>query len=229
MLKALDKVGFDFIEVGFHNHDYSLFDKPPFFENSQMIMSTNAMRVDYEFSESKDFKKLVMNEARIACFDIDCLNDFDENVSKIKETLKYVDPLLRHTNIEFLNFFEAYNKNSEKMVEILKIALKNGAKWVVLSDNDYKILPEQLEKTITAIKTQVDIKNIGINCHNKFGYAIDNSLMAIKCGVSYLKGSVNGGDNVNFCNLIPVMALKMKLKTNIESLRDIMSFNKIFK
>ena len=82
------------------------------------------------------------------------------------------------------------------MIEILKIAVEEGATTINVPDtvgyatpNDYL---ELLKKVYSKVKGKNEDVIISTHCHNDLGLAVANSLTAIDAGARQIEGAING-------------------------------------
>lgn len=78
-----------------------------------------------------------------------------------------------------------------KYVKSIKFLKDLGLKNVIIMDSAGYLLPDDVKKIITKITNLFKI-NIGFHAHNNLGYAIGNSIEAIKSGANIIDVSMNG-------------------------------------
>ncbi|MHA1372600.1 MAG: citramalate synthase, partial [Promethearchaeota archaeon] len=136
----------------------------------------------------------------------------DENLSMIKDSIKYFKNLGKEVIFDAEHFFDAYLNNPDYAIRVLKTADDVGADWVVLCDTNGGMLPFDIERVLTAVRESIKAP-LGIHCHNDSGVAVANSLVAVKLGVSQVHGTIDGlGErcgNANLTTIIPNLKLKM--------------------
>ena len=94
-----------------------------------------------------------------------------------------------------------------------------GADYINLADSAGYLLPEGVEKRITALKSALDIP-VGFHAHNNLGVAVANSLKAIEAGASYIdvtcRGLGAGAGNCQAEVLVGILDREKTVETGID-------------
>jgi 2-isopropylmalate synthase len=142
----------------------------------------------------------------------------DENLAMISESVAF----LRARGIEVIydaeHFFDGYAADPAYAVRTIAAALQAGATCAVLCDTNGGTLPEEVGRTVRALRGDLAQINggeprLGIHAHNDAECAVANSLTAVAAGCVHVQGTMNGlGErcgNANLCSVIPALELKM--------------------
>ena len=91
---------------------------------------------------------------------------------------------------------DATRTDHDFLIEILKVAVEEGAKTINVPDtvgyatpSDYKAL---LQRVYTEVRGENEDVIISTHCHNDLGLAVANSLTAIEAGARQIEGAING-------------------------------------
>jgi 2-isopropylmalate synthase len=155
----------------------------------------------------------------------------EENLQMIRDSILYLKKHMDKVFYDAEHFFDGYKANPEYAVESLLAAEAAGADCLVLCDTNGGTLPQELERTIVAVKKRIKAP-FGIHAHNDAEVAVANSLAAIALGALQVHGTMNGyGErcgNANLCSVIPSLKLKMGIEclsdTNLSKLRELSRF-----
>ncbi|MFH0912968.1 MAG: citramalate synthase [Candidatus Omnitrophota bacterium] len=143
----------------------------------------------------------------------------DENLSMIRDTVKF---LVSHGMVVFYDaehFFDAYHANEDYTLKCLLTAQEAGAKTVVLCDTNGGTITSELTKIIRLVRPKINVW-LGIHCHNDSDLAVANSLVAVQGGVDMVQGTINGyGERCGNADLIPIIA-NLKLKMGVDCITD---------
>lgn len=101
------------------------------------------------------------------------------------------------------------------MIEVIQIAVDEGANTINIPDTVGYIMPEEYSDIIKKVRAGVvGIENvdISVHCHNDLGLAVANSLAAIRAGATQVECTVNGiGERAGNTSMEEVvMALKTR-------------------
>jgi 2-isopropylmalate synthase len=112
-------------------------------------------------------------------------------------------------NVEF-SAEDATRTEENYLIEVYKSAEAAGADIINVPDTVGVLFPSATKELITKIKKNIKIP-ISIHCHNDFGLAVANSLMAIESGASQAHLTINGiGERAGNASLDEfVVALKV--------------------
>jgi 2-isopropylmalate synthase len=103
---------------------------------------------------------------------------------------------------------------------VCQAAEKAGTDMINVPDTVGIMIPRTMHKLIEDIKTAVKVP-LSVHCHDDFGMAVANSLVAVEAGATQVHATINGlGERAGNASLEEVvMALHMiyKLKTGVNS------------
>jgi 2-isopropylmalate synthase len=98
----------------------------------------------------------------------------------------------------------------------------SSADVLVLCDTNGGTMPWEVDAITKEVARKVS-KPFGIHAHNDSGFALMNSLIALKNGATHVQGTMNGlGErcgNLDWCEFLPVVSVKMGLKTGVDIVR----------
>jgi len=86
---------------------------------------------------------------------------------------------------------DATRTETDYLIEICKAVEEAGADMINVPDTVGIGRPEEVEKLVGSIKSEVEIP-LSIHCHNDFGLAVANTLAAVRGGASQVQVTVNG-------------------------------------
>lgn len=230
IVKKLDEFGVNYIEAGnpgSNPKDLEFFKEIKDYKlNSKLVAFGSTRRVGIEAEDDKGLKSLLSaNTPAVAIFgkswDLHVTDiirtTLDENLSMIEDTVKYMKLMGKEVIFDAEHFFDGYKNNKEYALNSLKSAEKAGADFVVLCDTNGGTMPWEVETIVKDVLKNVNVK-VGIHCHNDTGMAVANSVVAAKCGVVQIQGTINGyGERCGNANLITIIG-NLNLKLNIDCL-----------
>ena len=100
--------------------------------------------------------------------------------------------------------------------ELIRVAIKNGAKTICLPDTAGFCLPQEYGELIKKIKEDIASDKIllSAHCHNDLGLAVANTISAIEAGVGQVECTINGigerAGNTPMEEVAAIMNLKYK-------------------
>lgn len=134
------------------------------------------------------------------------------NLKIIESSLAYVGQHVPEVFFDAEHFFDAYKRNAEYALEVLKKAYGAGAKCLALCDTNGGTMPHDVYAIVAAVRKALPDAMIGIHAHNDCEMAVANSLAAVQAGARQVQGTINGiGErcgNANLSSIIPVLELK---------------------
>ena len=137
----------------------------------------------------------------------------------IRESVAAAKKRGREPMFDCEHFFDGYKHNPQFALDCAKAAHEGGAEWVVLCDTNGGTMPEEITEAVTAVREALPDANIGIHTHNDSGFAVANTIAAVKAGARQVQGTINGiGErcgNANLITLIPVLMLKYGCETGV--------------
>ena len=138
---------------------------------------------------------------------------YDENLNMIYDTIKYFKDLGKEVVFDAEHFFDGYISNATYATEVLDVAAKAGADWLVLCDTNGGTFPSDIGRIVEEVVDRFKLP-IGIHCHDDSGMAIANSIVAVENGAVQVQGTINGyGErcgNANLSVIIPNLQIKME-------------------
>ncbi len=238
MLSLLDNLGVDYIEAG---NPASNPKERQFFEeaikvplkNAKLVAFGSTRRKDTKASEDAGVKALLeANTGVVAIFgkawDLHVTEvigtTFEENLSMIRDTIKFLKENGREVIFDAEHFFDGFKANSGYAIKVLKAAEEGGADTIALCDTNGGTMPRELEEAVKASLEAVDIK-IGVHVHNDTEMAVANSILAVQMGACHVQGTLLGyGErcgNARLSSIIPDLQLKLGYECIGEHISDL--------
>ncbi len=157
--------------------------------------------------------------------------DLDENLDMISRSIEFLKKRTDEIVYDAEHFFDGFKSDPDYALATLTRAQEAGADCIVLCDTNGGTLPWELEDIITGVKPHISVP-LGIHIHDDSEMAVANTILAVRCGIIHVQGTINGyGErcgNANLCSIIP--ALKVKLghecisDDQLRKLRDVSRF-----
>ncbi len=146
----------------------------------------------------------------------------EENLQAIADSITHVVGKGREALLDAEHFFDGYRANPGYALSCLRVALKAGARWVVLCDTNGGTLPSEVGRVVAeVVAAGIPGERLGIHCHDDTGNAVANSLAAVDAGARQIQGTLNGlGErcgNANLTTLIPTLLLKEPYTSRFET------------
>ncbi len=226
IVKLLDDFGIHYIEGGWpgsNPKDVQFFKevKNLNLKNSKIVAFSSTRRPNIKIEEDKNIQTLVKAETPAVsifgkAWDFHVTQalktTLEENLAMIKDTIAYLKSLGKEVLFDAEHFFDGYKKNPDYALQCLKAAEEAGADVLCLCDTNGGSLSFEVQEILLLIKEKIKIP-LGIHAHNDSECAVSVSGMAVKCGCTYVQGTINGyGErcgNANLCSIIPILKLKM--------------------
>ena len=115
---------------------------------------------------------------------------------------------------------DATRTDPEYLIDVFKAVQEVGCDIINVPDTVGIMVPSAMYRQIKDIASEITIP-IDVHCHNDFGLAVANSLMAVEAGASQVQVTINGiGERAGNADLPQtVMSLKAiyGIKTNIKT------------
>src|SRR5260221_14264043 len=145
----------------------------------------------------------------------------NENLAMIRESVAHGIGLGKEVIFDAEHFFDGFARDAEYAVEACLEAARAGASWVVLCDTNGGSLPSEIRSGVEAIRSalgEVDRPvRVGIHCHNDCELAVANTLEGVAAGADMVQGTINGyGERCGNANLLSVVA-NLLLKLGMEA------------
>jgi 2-isopropylmalate synthase len=221
---ALDTLGVDYIEGGWpgaNPTDNAFFDDTP---KTRATMTAFGMTKRLGISaENDDVLAAVLNAGTKSVCLVGKTHEFhvktaleinlDENLHLLRESIAHVVAQGREALFDAEHFFDGYKSNPAYALQCLHIALKAGARWIVLCDTNGGTLPADVYRITTdVIAAGIPGDRLGIHTHDDTENAVACTLAAVDAGARQIQGTLNGlGErcgNANLTAIIPILLLK---------------------
>ncbi|WP_319547235.1 citramalate synthase [Ruegeria conchae] len=222
--QALDGLGLDYIEGGWpgaNPTDSAFFESAP--KTSACMTAFGMTKRSGRSAENDDVLAAVMNAGTPAVCLVGKSHDYhvthalgialEENTENVRASVAHIVAQGREALFDAEHFFDGYKDNPEYAVEVCRIALEAGARWVVLCDTNGGALPAEVGRIVSeVIAAGLPGDRLGIHTHNDTENAVACSLAAVDAGARQIQGTLNGlGErcgNANLTALIPTLMLK---------------------
>ena len=233
--QKLDEIGVHYIEGGFagaNPKDDEYFKKVQKLQlkNAKIAAFGNTRRANNNPESDPTLKALIDTKAEILTI-VGKSSDFqvekvlqtslEENMNMIADSVSYLKSKNRIVFFDAEHFFDGYKSNPEYSVNVLKIALNNGAERLILCDTNGGTLPSEIYKiTKEVVNALPKSAVIGIHTHNDTDTAVASSLAAYEAGAIQIQGCVNGyGERTGNANIVSIIG-NLKLKMNVDAIED---------
>ncbi len=218
----MDKLGVDVIEAGFP-------------------VSSDGERRNVRAIANEDLSLDVCGLARVltkdldACIDcnVDMIHTFVSTsdiqrihtIKKSKEevvamAINAVEYIKDHGVKCMFSAMDATRTDLDYLIEVYKAVEEAGCDIINVPDTVGIMAPSSMYRLVKNINNEVNIP-IDVHCHNDFGIAVANSLMAVEAGASQIQVTVNGlGERAGNANLAEVVMCLQSIygaKTNINT------------
>src|SRR6476661_9641810 len=149
----------------------------------------------------------------------------NENLAMIRDSVAFGVALGKEVIFDAEHFFDGFARDAEYAVEACLEAARSGARWVVLCDTNGGSLPAEIRLGVEAVRrglAELDRPDhpvgVGIHCHNDCELAVANTLEGVAAGADMVQGTINGyGERCGNANLVSVVA-NLVLKVGVEAL-----------
>lgn len=190
---ALEKAGFEFIEIG---HGVGL--------NAANCGKGEAAETDEEYLKAA---AEVLKKAKFGMFcipgiarlkDIDMAYEYGmgfirigTNVTEMEKAEKYIERAKKYGMFVCTNFMKSYTMEPKKFAEKARLAQKFGADVLYIVDSAGGMLMHEVEEYFKAVQDVCDIP-LGYHGHGNLGMAVANTLRAIEFGAVMVDTSIQG-------------------------------------
>jgi 2-isopropylmalate synthase len=149
----------------------------------------------------------------------------EQNLEMIEDSVRYLKDNGKTVFYDAEHFFDGYKANPEYAISTLLAAERGGADLIVLCDTNGGTMPHEVYDITEFVLERIKIP-LGIHAHNDCGMGVGNSIAAVQACINHnracqIQGTMNGlGErtgNANLTIILPILALKMKLKGIIPS------------
>ena len=229
LAKRLDEFGLDYIEGGFagSNAKEDMFFKEIgkiHLKKAKVVAFGSTRRVKERVTKDPFIKSLLnaRTEAVAIFGKVSALHIRDvlkttikDNLTIIYDTVAYLKDKGKEVLFDAEHFFDGYKENADVAMQVLDIAVKAGADWLVLCDTNGGSLPDEVGDLTGKVVKTFNVP-VGIHTHDDAGLGVANSLEAVRRGATMVQGTINGyGErcgNANLCTIIPNLELKMGMR-----------------
>jgi 2-isopropylmalate synthase len=234
--RALDELGFDYVEGGFpgsNPKDEELFaslHKEPL-KQARLAAFGATRRANGRCEDDANLSALVSSGAPVWTlvgksdpWQVTTVlqTTTNENLAMVEESVAYGVGLGRELIFDAEHFFDGFARDSEYALEVCLTAARAGAAWVVLCDTNGGSMPAEIRQGVEAVcRALADLElpvRVGIHTHNDCELAVANTLEGVLAGADMVQGTINGyGERCGNANLVSVVA-NLVVKLGLESL-----------
>ena len=226
IVRALDRLGIDYIEAG---NPYSNPKDAAFFRrlkelnlnHAKLVAFGSTRRRDVSVAEDKNCAALleagtdvvaVFGKASVWQAQEILGVTPEENLTMIGDTVRYLTQQGKEVFFDAEHFFDGYKKNPDYSLETLRIASEAGAQRLILCDTNGGCFAHEIKTPVLRAQELFPGK-IGIHCHDDTGCAVAASIEAVRAGAVQVQGTYIGiGERCGNTNLSSVIAgLQLKL------------------
>ncbi|MBI4439819.1 citramalate synthase [Candidatus Woesearchaeota archaeon] len=234
LLKALDELGVDYIELGWpasNEKDMEVFLEASKLKlkNAKVVAFGSTKRFGIKAEEDSNLRAIINSKAKVACIFGKTWSDHiekqlritpEENLAVIEDSIKFLRKNKMQVFYDLEHFFDGYMDSKSYALRCIKTAANAGAEAIIMCDTNGGTLPEEIGRIVSEV-TDFTKKNgikseLGIHCHDDSGCGVANTLKAVSLGCTHVQGTINGfGErcgNANLCAIIPDLVLKMDAK-----------------
>ncbi len=242
IVKALDKLGVEYIEAGnpgSNPKDMDFFKKIKEHEikRSKLAAFGSTRRPNVDTKDDQNIKSLLEADTDVVvifgkAWDFHVTNilktELLENLNMVKDTIIFLKENNKEVIFDAEHFFDGYKANKEYALSVLKAANEAHADCIVLCDTNGGCFPFEIYEISKEVVSLFKDK-VGIHCHNDTGMAVANSIMATKAGIQHIQGTLIGfGERCGNANLSTIIAnLQLKLDYNVLKEEDMLNLTEI--
>ncbi|MEH2461039.1 2-isopropylmalate synthase [Nostoc sp.] len=196
--QLLEEMGVDIIEVGYPGSSQKDFDEV--FNISKIIKKSTICGL----ASSNPNEILTLTEAikpairgRIHTYtSVNIKNQSQLSKEEVLATIKESVSLARNycDDVEW-SAFDAPRSEPDFLCKSIETAIKSGANTISIPDSLGLASPEGFSQLLQIIFNRVpniDQAVVSVHCHDDLGMAIDNSIIALSCGVRQIECAING-------------------------------------
>jgi len=223
VVKLLEQLGVDYIEGGYPGAnvtDTAFFAEP---RTRKAVFTAFGMtkRAGRSVGNDPGVREVLNSAADAACFvakssarqvEVALGISLEENLNSLAETVAAAVEAGKEPLIDCEHFFDGFKENRGYALECVRVALANGARWIVLCDTNGGTMPDEVQAIVAEVLKIAPGERLGIHAHDDTGQAVANTLAAVRAGVRQIQGTLNGiGErcgNANLVTLIPTLLLK---------------------
>jgi len=228
VVRALDRLGVQFIEAGFPSSnpkEAELFEQLAELGLQTATIAAFGMtrRRDLRAEDDEALRTLTECFAPVVCLvgkswglhlEKVIRVSREENLAMIADSIGFCRAQGKRPIFDAEHFFDGYRDDPGYALECVRAAADAGAENVTLCDTNGGSLPDHVAAATAAVLADVgDRVELGIHTHNDAECAVANSLAAVGAGARLVQGCVNGyGErcgNANLASILPALQLKM--------------------
>lgn len=196
--QLLEEMGVDIIEVGYPGSSPKDFDEV--FQISKIIKKSTICGL----ASSNPNEIITLAEAikaakkgRIHTYTpVNIKNKSKLSKEEVLVTIKESVSLARNycDDVEWSGF-DAPRSEPDFLCKSIETAIKSGANTISIPDSLGLASPEDFSQLLQMIFNRVaniDQTVVSVHCHDDLGMAVDNSLIALSCGVRQIECAING-------------------------------------
>ncbi len=196
--QLLEEMGVDIIEVGYPGSSQKDFDEV--FNISKIIKSSIICGLaSSNLNEINTLAEAIKpaRRGRIHTYTpVNLKNQSKLNAEEVLATIKESVSLARNycDDVEW-TAFDAPRSEPDFLCKSIETAIKNGANTISIPDSLGLASPEDFSQLLQMIFNRVSNINqavVSVHCHDDLGMAVDNSLIALSCGVRQIECAING-------------------------------------
>lgn len=196
--QLLEEMGVDIIEVGYPASSQKDFDEvfniSKIIKNSTIcgLASSNSNEI---ITLAEAIKPAI--RARIHTYTpVNLKNQSKLTKEEVLATIEESVSLARNycDDVEW-SAFDAPRSEPDFLCKSIETAIKSGATTVSIPDSLGLASPEEFSQLLQMIFNRVPNINevvVSVHCHDDLGMAVDNSLIALSCGVRQIECAING-------------------------------------
>lgn len=226
IIKILDELGFDYIEVGWPGAnpvDEEVFKSLKSFNlvNSKISAFGCTKKPFINPDEDKVLQMLLAADTEIITifgktwdFHVThALNTtLEENLNMIKISVEYLKSKGKRVFFDAEHFFDGIKNNEGYAITAIQSAIDGGAERIILCDTNGGCINTEIYKYSKMVVEKYPNAVFGIHAHNDSDLAVANSIAAADAGILQIQGTINGyGErcgNANLCSIIPNLQIK---------------------
>jgi len=228
VVKALDRLGVQYIEAGFPSSnpkEVELFESLAEIELSQATICAFGMTRRKGMKAEEDealvllgdtFAPVVTLVGKTWSLHLEKVTKVspDENLAMIGESIAFLRDRGKEVVYDAEHYFDAWREDRGYALSCLEAAVEAGAFNVSLCDTNGSSLPDQIAIATEDARARLgDQVELGVHAHNDAECGVANSLAAVSEGARLVQGTMNGyGErcgNANLVSIIPALQLKM--------------------
>jgi len=114
------------------------------------------------------------------------------NVESYQESQPFIEKAKKYGMFVFSNFMKSYTSSPENFAKYALEAHNYGSDLVYIVDSAGGMLPEDLEKYVTAVREKSDTLRLGFHGHHNLGMGVANALKAVELGIEIIDTSLQG-------------------------------------